>query len=664
MSQDPFVGKVIDGRYEIQARIGEGGMGVVYKARQVSLNRFVALKMLGPHASAFPGIAERIRLEAEAAGSLHHPNIVTIYDVGEHDGQPFFSMELIEGASLARFISADGFHLKTVLPADKSSHHERQVNISRVLSQIARAVDHAHKHGVLHRDLKPANILIDTNGEAHLTDFGLAKLLGRTGVLGTASGAIMGTPAYMAPEQAAGDTKHASIAADIYSLGAILYEMLTGHPPFRADTPLETLRRVVEEDPKHPTTFNSEVDRDMATICLKCLQKKPQDRYSTAMALAEDLERWSRGEPIEARPLRLTERFWRWCRRQPFIAGLTIGLFLLLAAVALLGLVLFELEKTRLAKANKKGDEQKKALLDRNESIWQVEGRTANTNIRSFGISPEELALLTARKLEGTEGPVILGLQLNPMQPPEVLQELRPLAHYMQTNRATAAWPLALGVQIYTTRLGLVDGLSANEVDLMRADPAAYVLARQQKTGVIPLLQQVYSGSRSELHTAIFVRENSGITNLEQLNGKSFAFGEQGSAMGDYLPKAALVTAGLRSGNFPRATNLHSKEVIAAVKRGSFDAGVADLDDISHFTIGISVSILTNLYSPNSPWVATRRLDSRIAEAFKNALLSLRDTNVLTALDYKLIGFQPVQPSDYDALEQAIEKAQLFDQPH
>src|SRR5437867_5597121 len=155
------------GEYELLEQIGRGGMGVVYKARQISLNRVVALKMLGPHASAFPGIAERIRLEAETAGGLHHPHIVTIYDIGEHEGQPFFSMELIEGASLAKFIGPDGFHLKTVLPEDKASSRERQATIAHILSQIARAVDHAHKHGVLHRDLKPGNILIDASGNTH-----------------------------------------------------------------------------------------------------------------------------------------------------------------------------------------------------------------------------------------------------------------------------------------------------------------------------------------------------------------------------------------------------------------------------------------------------------------------------------------------------------------
>jgi tetratricopeptide (TPR) repeat protein len=297
-------------------------MGVVYRARQISLNRPVALKMIAAGQLASPGQVQRFQLEAEAAARLDHPNIVPIYEVGAHHGQHFYAMKLLEGGPLSRWMASGPAHLS-----------DREV--ARLVVTIARAVQYAHERGVLHRDLKPTNILLDAHGQPQVTDFGLAKLFEEDPFL-TPSAAVLGTPAYMAPEIAAGQAAGATTAADIYGLGAILYELLTGRPPFVAESLPVLLRKIVEESPAPMTSRAArelpKPSRDLEIICRKCLEKNPASRYASALGLAEDLEHWLAGESIVARPASVAEQTWRWCRRKPALAILSGSLVLALGA--------------------------------------------------------------------------------------------------------------------------------------------------------------------------------------------------------------------------------------------------------------------------------------------------------------------------------------------
>src|SRR5437899_4574039 len=308
------------GDYELLEELGRGGQGVVYRARQKSLNRTVALKIIGLGQWASTPHLNRFRREAEAAASLEHPRIVPIYEIGEREGSCYFSMKFVDGGQLDAALG--GKPMSTRRAAE-------------LFVKIARTVQFAHERGILHRDIKPGNILLDKHGEPYLTDFGLARLIEQKSTV-TNSFDVLGTPSYMPPEQAAGQAKELTPAADVYSLGAVFYHMLTGEPPFAGGTTYETIRMVLEDEPHNPRLWNPKVDVDLATICLKCLEKDPQRRYSSALALAEDLERWLRHEPIRARRSGIFTRSRKWIRRNPVAAVLVPSLAALAGVVGVM----------------------------------------------------------------------------------------------------------------------------------------------------------------------------------------------------------------------------------------------------------------------------------------------------------------------------------------
>jgi TolB-like protein/Tfp pilus assembly protein PilF/predicted Ser/Thr protein kinase len=308
------------GDYALLEEIGRGGQGVVYRARQKSLNRTVALKVIGLGQWSTTPHLKRFRHEAEAAARLEHPQIVPIHEIGERDGSCYFSMKFVEGGQLDEVVRRE--RLSTRRAAE-------------LLVKIARTVQFAHEHGILHRDIKPGNILLDLQGEPHLTDFGLARLLEQDSTV-TNSFDVLGTPSYMAPEQAAGNTRELTAATDVYALGAVFYQMLTAQPPFAGGSTYETIRLVLESEPRNPRHWNPKVDVDLATICLKCLEKDPKKRYNTAEALAKDVERWLRHEPIQARRAGVITRSRKWVRRNPVLAAVTPLVAALLAIVAFL----------------------------------------------------------------------------------------------------------------------------------------------------------------------------------------------------------------------------------------------------------------------------------------------------------------------------------------
>jgi WD40 repeat protein/tRNA A-37 threonylcarbamoyl transferase component Bud32 len=393
------------GEYELIQCLGHGAMGEVFKARHIRLNRLVALKMIrqGPYAS--EDERHRFLREAEAVARLHHPHIIVLYEAGEVAGQPYLAIEYVAGGTLA-----EAFADNTLTP--------RQA--AECLKKVAEAIHYAHEQGVLHRDLKPGNIALDANFEPRVMDFGLARLMEEDSQV-TMSGVAFGTPSYMSPEQAAGKVREVNSVSDVYALGAVLYHALTGRPPFRADSPVETMRQVVENEPVSPRLLNGAVPRDLETICLKCLEKEPKRRYETALNVAEELGRFLNDEPIRGRPASPAEKAWRWCRRNRALAS-TIGLGLALTAIVGIGspVALYRINRERQRA-------EKNALLELKER-QQAESVTRQSRRRLYAARIN----LAQQILE--EGDVARVQQLlNGLRPQSGEEDLRGFEwHYLQ----------------------------------------------------------------------------------------------------------------------------------------------------------------------------------------------------------------------------------------
>lgn len=389
------------GNYEIVAKIGEGGMGVVYKARQRGLSRFVALKLMRSGPWANRAEVKRFQQEAQAAAQLQHPNIVGVHDVGEQDGQLFFSMEYVEGKNLAQLIR------EAPLPPRRAA---------QLVESIAEAIHYAHERGVLHRDLKPANILLDASAKPRITDFGLARQIEIDSEL-TLAGTLLGTPSYMPPEQAL--SQRVTFRSDVYSLGAILYDCLTGRPPFRADTPLDTCRQVVETEPVSPRLLNPKVPVDLETICLKCLAKDPEQRFATAHEFAQDLGRFLKSEPIHARPIQPWVRLWRWGQRKPALAVMSVVVLIL---SGMLGLAAW-LARTDAVERNMDSVLNASAALQRE---FELLGKSLEVRAQD----PVLIALLEAVRLEPE---LRLGVECSPaVTTPAAKQHFQDLETYLR----------------------------------------------------------------------------------------------------------------------------------------------------------------------------------------------------------------------------------------
>jgi eukaryotic-like serine/threonine-protein kinase len=380
------------GDYEVLEEIGHGGMGTVYKARQIKLDRVVALKLLPFGQFTRPDLLQRFQSEASAAAALQHPNIVAVHDVGEQDGQPFYSMDFVPGRTLAEIVRDQP------LPAKRAATY---------LKTVAQAVHYAHQQGILHRDLKPSNILIDAADQPRITDFGLARRLCGDSDL-TLTGQVLGSPNFISPEQAEGRPGAIGPPSDVYSLGALLYHLLTRQPPFQADTLTTLLKQVLEAEPVPPRSLNPSIPKDLETICLKCLEKDIPHRYQTARALADDLGRFLRGDPVHARPVGAGGKTWRWCRRQPVRAGLIAGL----GAAVILGIVGISWEWRRAE------GERRTALA--NASLLRRQGYAADINLVQRAIQDGDLG--GARRLLNTYRPTAASPSL---RSPELSTDLR-----------------------------------------------------------------------------------------------------------------------------------------------------------------------------------------------------------------------------------------------
>jgi hypothetical protein len=456
------------GDYEIKHELGRGGMGVVYEARQLSLNRPVALKMVKAGLLAGDDALRRFQNEAEAVALLDHPSVVPVYEVGEHDGQRYLSMKLIPGGSLVPLL-------------DRYKGDPKAA--AALLAEAAEAVAHAHMRGILHRDLKPANILVDEHGHPHVTDFGLAKRV-EADVDLTASGAILGTPAYMAPEQATGRRGNITTATDVYGLGSVLYALLTGKAPFGGESAVETLDAVRNMPPEPPIRTNALVPRDLETICLKCLEKDPQRRYPGAQALADDLRAWLDARPITARPVGPAARAWLWCRRRPSVAALAAGLIVaLISGIAAGGSQWARAERNyRNAMAANASLTRTDAYLRTSLAAEQQAGRRA--------IAGFEVALQAIQAYVST-------VDADPRLKEPEFRDLRDkllrnaLRFYQRHSREFSAKPRELGVRQALADAALTLAKLSREVGTTREAMAAYEEAIPILEGMVAELPDV-----------------------------------------------------------------------------------------------------------------------------------------------------------------------------
>lgn len=666
--------------YELVRQVGRGGMGVVYEAVQLRLHRSVALKMILDSQVASPEAIRRFKIEAEAAAKLDHPHIVPIYEVGEHENHRFLSMKLIHGKSLREMIIEGELGvMRKEEERSKSVVFGREKKVAQLVATMARAVYHAHQHGVLHRDIKPGNILIDEQGQPHLTDFGLAKLLDvprgdTSGAAITDPGATLGTPSYMSPEQAAG--RRVTAASDLYGLGAILYELLTGQPPFKAATSHATLQDVQNLEPKRPRSVCPLLDRDLETICLKCLEKNPNNRYRSAVALAEDLERWLRREPIQARPASIPSRLSRWAKRNPLGTALIGSIFAGLVAA----LILLKMAHDR----QKLLDEHLAGIID--SFVREVEEMWDNPNLTHVRIDSQRLAALS-RRHPGDRGPNALRLSFGLTIDEAPVARAQSYGAYFglieEKMSKVLHCPVLLDLKLYKLSLPRPEPVVSGDTDFMRINALAYVRAKAAAAGL-----QVVARERTDKEAVIFANAGLGLSNVHQLIGKRVAFAHTNSII-SFCAKVRLARAGISGTDLgffksfdldrippmlvdaPAGTTLTAplsegdlemyahRVVIEQVRAGMFDVGESLRRHFGKNQYKGMRKVLVELDSfpvPSDVYVARPGLDPVVVDAMRQSLLSLneREKKVLELLHTTLInGFAPVNERDFDGLRAA-----------
>jgi ABC-type phosphate/phosphonate transport system substrate-binding protein len=587
------------GDYELGSQLGAGGMGVVYRARRLRDNRIVAMKLIRDLHLRSPTSLCRFTIEAEAAARLDHPNIVRIQEVGETNGVPYFSMDFIEGESLDVKIARGDFTTK--------QHSE----IAQLVAIIARAVHHAHARGVVHRDLKPANVLIDGQGVPHLTDFGLAKILhpGADIRTLTGSGDLPGTPSYMSPEQVRG--ADVGYASDIYSLGAILYALLTRHPPFQGATSLEVFQQITEQPPARPRS----VQRDLATICLKCLEKDPLRRYSSAEALAEDLENFAEAKPIKARPASLMYRLRQWTKRNP------VGTALIVTLCAGLSVALLLLRTV--------SEQRREIQLDRDlafdEGMEKISRIWRDPATRAVTISARELGILAGRSpvdVRGAKHQLTLAVSADDGPSSMAQRYARLLSNFQSYMQRQLGEKVAFQLLLLKRFTQEEETLLRGEADFIVLSAVDFLHAQRAAPGIAAAAQA--STSREGV---IFARTNLVIADLR---GRSIAFPDPDLSL-TVCAKARLFAAGLRVRDLGFATNvvdegaeagqtvISSAEALALVLRGKVDAGVtyrAQFERYRH----LGLQPLEIFLETPKVLAARAEIDPRIFAAFRSAV--------------------------------------------
>ena len=472
------------GNYEILEEIARGGMGVVFKARQTRLNRLVALKMLLGSLLATPAAIRRFQHEARIAARLDHPRIVPIHEIGEFEGHPWYTMDYVPGLSL------DGEVRPGPLDASRAA---------RLVRQIAETIQFAHDQGVLHRDLKPANILLDSDGDPLVADFGLAKLNRNQDLEGmetlTATGQVVGTPSYMSPEQATGRLGNVNVQTDVWALGGVLYACLTGRPPFAAATAVDTLLQVMRHEPVEPRELNPSVPRNLENICLKCLNKEPRHRYLTAAAVAEDLERFESGRPVQARPLRTPTKVWRWTKRNPVTASLSLLSVMLLVVGTAVSAMFAIQAQNRADEAETAGNRLRIALQQ--EEVAKVNAQDANRKSQK-ALGNEQRALSKAEDAIREMHWNVYKARLYPMKAAWEKKDFGGLEQLLSESVPAANEPDFRGWEWYFFRNVvqqhsqlLAESLGSDRWIYMTANHDSSLLALRRKEGNVDILDSV-----------------------------------------------------------------------------------------------------------------------------------------------------------------------------